>query len=176
MNELDVLKQIITESENMVFFGGAGVSTESNIPDFRSETGLYNAQNKYGYRPETILSHSFFQQYPQQFFDYHLNEMIYEQAQPNDAHRALAALEQQGKLQAVITQNIDGLHQRAGSKNVLELHGSVLRNYCTSCGAKYTLEFMVANRGAIPHCSQCGGIVRPDIVLYEENLDSRLLE
>ena len=176
MNELEQLRQIIGESTNIVFFGGAGVSTESNIPDFRSESGLFNAQSKYGFRPETMLSHSFFINHPQQFFEYHLNEMIFPDAQPNSAHIALAKLEQQRKLRAVITQNIDGLHQLAGSRKVLELHGSVLRNYCLNCGAKYGIDFMLKHRQDIPHCLDCGGIVRPDVVLYEEGLDSRVVD
>ncbi|MDO4582357.1 MAG: NAD-dependent protein deacylase [Bacillota bacterium] len=169
------LSSLIAGSDNIVFFGGAGVSTESNIPDFRSEQGLYNATSKYGYAPETMLSHSFFLDHPKEFFEYHLNEMIFEHAKPNDAHIALARLEQLGKLKAVITQNIDGLHQAAGSKNVLELHGSVLRNYCLNCGARYALDFMLEHRRQIPHCPDCGGVVRPDVVLYEEGLDDRVL-
>ena len=170
------LKEIIAASDRIVFFGGAGVSTESDIPDFRGEKGLYKAQNKYGYAPETMISHSFFLSHPQEFYHYYLNEMIYEHAQPNAAHRALARLERQGKLQAVITQNIDGLHQLAGSRNVLELHGSVQRNYCMNCGAKYGLDFMLQHRqGPLPYCLDCGGLVRPDVVLYEEGLDGHVL-
>ena len=171
MNELEQLKQIIAESDNIVFFGGAGVSTESNIPDFRSESGLYNAVNKYGYPPETMLSHSFFEDHPDEFYRYYFGELIYREARPNKAHLALARLEQQGKLKAVITQNIDGLHQAAGSRNVLELHGSVQRNYCLNCHLKYGLDFMLETAPGIPHCRDCGGIVRPDVVLYEECLD-----
>ncbi len=172
---LDELRSLVRGSQNIVFFGGAGVSTESNIPDFRSEQGLYHAQQHYGYPPEVMLSHSFFMQRPGDFFAYYLNELLYPAAQPNDAHRALAALEQRGSLRAVITQNIDGLHQLAGSKNVLELHGSVLRNYCMNCGARYGLDFMLEHRGGVPHCLDCGGIVRPDVVLYEEALDPAVL-
>lgn len=172
---LDQLRGLIAASDNIVFFGGAGVSTESNIPDFRSENGLYNAISNYGYPPETMLSHSFFLNHTEEFYRYHLNEMIFPDAKPNAAHYALAALEQQGKLKAVITQNIDGLHQLAGSKNVLELHGSILRNYCLNCGAKYGVDFMLERRNEVPHCLDCGGLVRPDVVLYEEGLDTAVM-
>ena len=168
------LKEIIDNSENIVFFGGAGVSTESNIPDFRSESGLYNAQRKYGRSPEEMLSHSFFTGQTDTFFDYYKNNLIYRSAEPNKAHRALAKLEKDGKLKAVITQNIDGLHQKAGSHNVFELHGSVLRNYCMDCGEYYDLDYIMDNsncEGNIPHCKKCSGIVKPDVVLYEEALD-----
>ena len=168
------LREIIDNSDNIVFFGGAGVSTESNIPDFRSESGLYNAQQKYGRSPEEMLSHSFFVRYTDTFFDYYKNNLIYTDAQPNKAHRALARLEETGKLKAVITQNIDGLHQKAGSRNVFELHGSVLRNYCMDCGEFYDLDYIMdeANcEGGIPKCKKCGGTVKPDVVLYEEALD-----
>lgn len=168
------LKEIIDNSENIVFFGGAGVSTESNIPDFRSESGLYNAQRKYGRSPEEMLSHSFFTGQTDTFFDYYKNNLIYRSAEPNKAHRALAKLEAEGKLKAVITQNIDGLHQKAGSRNVFELHGSVLRNYCMDCGEYYDLDYIMDESncdGNIPHCKKCGGIVKPDVVLYEEALD-----
>ena len=168
------LKEIIDNSENIVFFGGAGVSTESNIPDFRSESGLYNAQRKYGRSPEEMLSHSFFMSHTDTFFDYYKNNLIYRGAEPNKAHRALAKLEKDGKLKAVITQNIDGLHQKAGSRNVFELHGSVLRNYCMDCGEYYDLDYIMDNsncEGNIPHCKKCSGIVKPDVVLYEEVLD-----
>ncbi|MCR4962863.1 MAG: NAD-dependent protein deacylase [Firmicutes bacterium] len=170
------LQEMIAASQRIVFFGGAGVSTESGIPDFRGEKGLYKAKTVYGHSPEAMVSHSFFVNHPQEFYRYYLNEMIYEQAQPNAAHRALARLEKQGKLQAVITQNIDGLHQLAGSRNVLELHGSVHRNYCLNCGAKYGLDFMLQHRqGSLPCCLDCGGLVRPDVVLYEEGLDGHVL-
>ena len=168
------LRDIIANSDNIVFFGGAGVSTESNIPDFRSESGLYNAQQKYGRSPEEMLSHSFFMRYTDTFFDYYKNNLIYRSAEPNKAHRALAKLEEQGKLKAVITQNIDGLHQKAGSRNVFELHGSVLRNYCMDCGEFYDLEYIMEEAncdGGIPKCKKCGGTVKPDVVLYEEALD-----
>lgn len=165
------LKTWVDESDNIVFFGGAGVSTESGIPDFRSSDGLFN--QKYDYPPEVIVSHSFFQQQPEVFFQFLRERMIFPDAQPNAAHRALARLEQQGKLRAVITQNIDGLHQLAGSKNVLELHGSMLRHYCLKCNERYGLDFVMSTEG-IPRCA-CGGIVRPDVVLYEEGLDQQLM-
>lgn len=160
-------KQWINESNNIVFFGGAGVSTESGIPDFRSVDGLYN--QKYDYPPETILSHSFFMSNTEQFYDFYRDKMLYEGAKPNITHIKLAELEKQGKLKAVITQNIDGLHQEAGSKNVLELHGSVLRNFCMKCGKFYSAEHIKESE-KIPSCS-CGGIIKPDVVLYEEGLD-----
>ena len=168
------LKEIIDESQNIVFFGGAGVSTESNIPDFRSEQGLYHAKQVYGYAPEEILSHTFFVQHTETFFDYYKHNLIYPDAQPNKAHLALAYLEQQGKLKAIVTQNIDGLHQKAGSRKVHELHGSILRNNCMDCGAAYDLDDTLDPahcRGSIPICPQCGGIIKPDVVLYEEALD-----
>ena len=168
------LKEIIDNSNNIVFFGGAGVSTESNIPDFRSESGLYNAQQKYGRSPEEMLSHTFFVRHMETFYDYYENNLIYTEAEPNRAHKALAALEASGKLKAVITQNIDGLHQKAGSKNVFELHGSVLRNYCTKCGQFHDLDYIMDEshcEKGIPKCSKCGGVVKPDVVLYEEALD-----
>ena len=168
------LREIIDNSDNIVFFGGAGVSTESNIPDFRSESGLYNAQQKYGRSPEEMLSHSFFMRHTDTFFDYYKNNLIYRSAEPNKAHRALAKLEAEGKLRAVITQNIDGLHQKAGSRSVFELHGSVLRNYCMDCGEFYDLDYIMDEAncdGGIPKCKKCGGTVKPDVVLYEEALD-----
>lgn len=168
------LKNIIQESNQIVFFGGAGVSTESNIPDFRSETGLYNAIKTYKHSPEEILSATFFKNNTEIFYDYYKKNMIYKNALPNNAHKALAELEKQGKLKAIITQNIDGLHQMAGSKNVLELHGSVHRNYCMRCGELYDLEYMIASKD-IPKCKACGGIVKPDVILYEEALDEEVL-
>lgn len=165
--ELQQLKEWIEESDNLVFFGGAGVSTESGIPDFRSEDGLYHQQ--YQYPPETIISHSFYQRDPEEFYRFYKDRMIFRDAKPNAAHLALAKLEQQGKLKAVITQNIDGLHQAAGSREVLELHGSIYRNYCTRCGRFYGLEAVMYADG-VPRC-ECGGIVKPDVVLYEEGLD-----
>lgn len=172
------LEQIIQQSTNMVFFGGAGVSTESNIPDFRSEHGLYNAKQKYGMSPERIISHSFFIDDPETFYDYYKNNMIYREAGPNKAHMALALLEKQKKLKAVVTQNIDGLHQMAGSKNVFELHGSVLRNNCMDCGEFYDLEYIMDPencKGSIPKCRKCGGTVKPDVVLYEEGLSEKVI-
>ena len=172
------LKEIIDSSNNIVFFGGAGVSTESNIPDFRSESGLYHAQQKYGRSPEEMLSHTFFMRHMETFYDYYKNNLIYTAAEPNRAHKALAYLEKQGKLKAVITQNIDGLHQKAGSENVFELHGSVLRNYCMKCGQFHDLDYIMdeANcENGIPKCSKCGGVVKPDVVLYEEALDDNCM-
>ena len=165
------LKEWIDGSDNIVFFGGAGVSTESGIPDFRSVDGLYN--QKYKYPPETIISHSFYVKKPEEFYKFYKDRMIFTDAKPNGAHKALAKLEQEGKLKAVITQNIDGLHQLAGSREVLELHGSIHRNYCTRCGQFYDLDY-VKNSQGIPHCS-CGGMIKPDVVLYEEGLDQKVL-
>ena len=166
------LKEWIGGSDNIVFFGGAGVSTESGIPDFRSVDGLYNQQ--YKYPPETIISHSFYMRYPEEFYRFYKDRMLFAGALPNGAHKALARLEERGKLKAVITQNIDGLHQMAGSREVLELHGSVHRNYCTRCGQFYDLDYVVKSDG-VPHCS-CGGVIKPDVVLYEEGLDDRTLK
>ena len=165
------LRDWTSQSENIVFFGGAGVSTESGIPDFRSVDGLYNQE--YDYPPETILSHSFYERNPEEFFRFYRNKMLYLDARPNAAHRKLAEWEAAGKLKAVVTQNIDGLHQKAGSKNVLELHGSVLRNYCVRCGAFHGVEAVV-NSAGVPRC-QCGGTVKPDVVLYEEGLDEDVM-
>ena len=172
MQELEQLKQWIRESDNIVFFGGAGVSTESGIPDFRSVDGLYNQQ--YAYPPETILSHTFYMRRPEEFYRFYRNKMLFPDAEPNRAHKALAKLEQEGRLRAVITQNIDGLHQKAGSREVLELHGSVLRNYCTKCGKFYGLEAVLESEG-VPRCT-CGGVIKPDVVLYEEGLDQHTLQ
>ena len=171
MDAKEQLRQWIEESDNVVFFGGAGVSTESKIPDFRSVDGLYNQQ--YAYPPETILSHTFFVRKTEEFYRFYKNKMLFPDAQPNAAHLALAKLEKAGKVRAVITQNIDGLHQAAGSKEVLELHGSVLRNYCTKCGKFYGMKHIMEADG-VPRCS-CGGLVKPDVVLYEEGLDSGIL-
>ena len=171
MDKREQLKKWIEESDNIVFFGGAGVSTESGVPDFRSQDGLYKM--KYRYAPETIVSHSFFMQKTEEFYDFYRDKMIYPEAKPNRAHLALAELEKKGKLKAVITQNIDGLHQKAGSKEVLELHGSVLRNNCTKCGKFYPVEKIVEAEG-VPHC-ECGGIIKPDVVLYEEMLNDEVL-
>lgn len=169
------LKKIIDESNNIVFLGGAGVSTESNIPDFRSEDGLYNAVNKYGYPPEKLISHSFFKNNTELFYDYYKNNLIYKDALPNKAHKALALLEQRGKLKAIITQNIDNLHQIAGNKNVLELHGSVYRNYCQNCGEFYDLNYIINCKDKVPKCEKCGGVIKPDVVLYEECLNEETL-
>lgn len=165
------LKEWIGSSSNIVFFGGAGVSTESGIPDFRSEDGLY--RQKYDYPPETIISHSFYKRYPEEFYRFYKERMIFPEAKPNKAHLALARLEEQGKLKAVITQNIDGLHQAAGSKEVLELHGSIHRNFCTRCGEFYGLDTVMQADG-VPKCS-CGGTIKPDVVLYEEGLDTETI-
>ena len=172
MTERETLKQWLSESGNIVYFGGAGVSTESRIPDFRSTDGLYNQQ--YAYPPETILSHTFYMRRPEEFYRFYRNKMLFPDAEPNRAHKALAKLEQEGRLQAVITQNIDGLHQKAGSREVLELHGSVLRNYCTKCGKFYGLEAVLESEG-VPRCT-CGGVIKPDVVLYEEGLDQHTLQ
>lgn len=176
LDKIEELKKIIDGSSNIIFFGGAGVSTESNIPDFRSETGLYKTKNNYSYPPEVMLSHSFFKNHPEDFFDFYRAKMIFKDAKPNKAHYALAELEKRGKLQAIITQNIDGLHQAAGSKNVLELHGSVHRNYCLNCGKHFDLEYILNTKTTIPKCDECGGIVRPDVVLYEEGLDNDVIQ
>lgn len=165
------LREMIAGSDNIVFFGGAGVSTESGIPDFRSVDGLYN--QKWKYPPETILSHSFFESNPEEYYRFHREKLVVEGVKPNQAHLRLAQLEQEGKLKAVITQNIDGLHQAAGSKNVLELHGSILRAYCSRCRRPYPAEKMNKGEG-VPRCS-CGGVIRPDIVLYEEPLDDDIV-
>lgn len=168
MTAAEQLQKIIDEHDNIVFFGGAGVSTESGIPDFRSVDGLYN--QKYDYPPETILSHTFFMRRPSEFYRFYRDKMLVLDAEPNAAHKKLAELEQAGKLRAVVTQNIDGLHQKAGSREVYELHGSVLRNYCTKCGKFYDAEYMLHSEG-VPVC-ECGGTVKPDVVLYEEGLDT----
>lgn len=166
------LRRLVEASEAIVFFGGAGVSCESGIPDFRSTDGLYNQQ--YDYPPEQILSHTFFMRWPEEFFRFYRDKMLAPSAKPNKAHRALAKLEEQGKLTAVITQNIDGLHQMAGSKKVLELHGSVHRNYCMRCHKFHSMEEILHSEG-VPRCS-CGGIIKPDVVLYEEGLDQQVLQ
>ena len=172
MDAIERFREMLDASRKVVFFGGAGVSTESGIPDFRSVDGLYS--QKYDLPPETIISHRYFISHPEEFFRFYKEKMIFPDAEPNACHRKLAELEKQGKLTAVVTQNIDGLHQRAGSKNVLELHGSVHRNYCMSCGKKYPLDHVLSSDG-VPRC-ECGGIVRPDVVLYEEGLDSNVIE
>lgn len=172
------VREIIDRSRKVVFFGGAGVSTESNIPDFRSESGLYKAMNEYGYPPEHMLSRTFFDDHTEMFFDYYKKNLIYREAEPNKAHMALAALEEEGNLTAVVTQNIDGLHQKAGSRSVYELHGSVMRNYCMDCGAAYDLDYVMDEGNCehgIPKCRKCGGTVKPDVVLYEEPLDNDVM-
>lgn len=171
MEGIEQLKEWIEGSDNIVFFGGAGVSTESGIPDFRSTDGLYHQQ--YAYPPETILSHTFFMREPEEFYRFYKEKMLPLDAKPNAAHRALARLEEMGKLKAVVTQNIDGLHQAAGSREVLELHGSVHRNHCMRCGKFYDAAFMRAAKG-VPVCA-CGGRIKPDVVLYEEGLDQEVL-
>ncbi|WP_368489448.1 NAD-dependent protein deacylase [Clostridium sp. BJN0013] len=169
------LKSVVDSSQNVVFLGGAGVSTESNIPDFRSEAGIYKTKNNYSYPPEIMLSHTFFMYHTEDFFDFYRKKMIYKDAKPNDTHYALAELEKRGKLKAVITQNIDGLHQMAGSHNVLELHGSIHRNHCTRCNKFFDLDYVLQSADLIPKCDKCNGIVKPDVVLYEENLDMDVL-
>lgn len=169
------LKELIDSHNNIVFFGGAGVSTESNIPDFRSASGLFNKKLNKNFTPEQLVSNTFFMRYTEEFFKFYKDKLIYEDAKPNNAHIALAKLEDMGKLNAIITQNIDGLHQTAGSRNVLELHGSIHRNYCTKCGKSYTLEEMLNLGGTIPYCDICGNIVKPDVVLYEEPLDNYIV-
>jgi NAD-dependent deacetylase len=182
---IEQLAAWITESGNIVFFGGAGVSTESGIPDFRSESGLYNAKTKYGRSPEGLISHSFFMGSPETFYEYYKDNLIYPDAKPNKAHLALAALERAGRLRSVVTQNIDGLHSLAGNKTVRELHGSVLRNICMRCGASYGLDYILdsgncvdkkGRASAIPWCRACGGMVKPDVVLYEESLDTGVMD
>lgn len=171
--QLETLRTWINESDNIVFFGGAGVSTESGIPDFRSVDGLYHQQ--YDYPPETILSHTFFKRNTEEFYRFYRAKMLVLDAEPNAAHKKLAEWEQQGKLKAVVTQNIDGLHQAAGSRVVYELHGSVHRNYCQKCGAFYDAGYMLESEG-IPECEKCGGLIKPDVVLYEEGLDQATMQ
>ena len=173
MTNVDKFVDMVQHSDNIVFFGGAGVSTESGIPDFRSVDGLYN--QKYKYPPETILSHSFYVSQPEDFYRFYRDKMLCLDAQPNAAHRKLAELEQAGKLKAIVTQNIDGLHQKAGSKNVLELHGSVHRNFCQRCHKFFDAEYMLHSEG-VPKCDACGGPIKPDVVLYEEGLDNDVIE
>ncbi len=173
--ELSRLAEMISAGNNIVFFGGAGVSTESNIPDFRSETGIYRTESGNSYPPEEMLSHSFFMTHTQEFFSFYKSKMIFRDARPNPAHYALAELERKGRLKAVITQNIDGLHQLAGSKEVVELHGSVHRNYCIKCYKKFDLDYVFNSSSTVPVCDKCSGIVRPDVVLYEENLDNDII-
>lgn len=169
------LVEILKDSSNIVFFGGAGVSTASGIPDFRSSNGLWNQKLNKQFTPEELVSHTMYMRYPEEFFEFYKDKLIYPEAKPNAAHIALAKLEEMGKLKAVVTQNIDGLHQMAGSKTVYELHGSVLRNYCESCHEFYDEKFVLASEG-IPTCEKCGGRVKPDVVLYEEGLDSDIID
>lgn len=171
---IDKLSKILKESNNIVFFGGAGVSTESNIPDFRSSNGLFNEKLNITFTPEQLVSHTFYIKYPEEFFKFYKAKLIYPDAKPNGAHLALAKLEEMGKLKAIVTQNIDGLHQMAGSKNVFELHGSIHRNYCTKCHAFYDANFILKADG-VPTCTKCGGSVKPDVVLYEEGLDDKVI-
>ena len=172
MSEIETLQKWIDESSRIVFFGGAGVSTESGVPDFRSVDGLYN--QKYDYPPEEILSHTFYRRKPEEFYRFYRDKMIYTDVLPNKAHLKLAELEEKGKLTAVVTQNIDGLHQAAGSKKVYELHGSVLRNYCENCGKFFDINYIIESDG-VPKCDKCNGPVKPDVVLYEEGLDSNTM-
>ena len=172
MSEIETLQKWIDESNRIVFFGGAGVSTESGVPDFRSVDGLYN--QKYDYPPEEILSHTFYRRKPEEFYRFYRDKMLYTDALPNKAHLKLAELEEKGKLTAVVTQNIDGLHQAAGSKKVYELHGSVLRNYCENCGKFFDINYIIESDG-VPKCDKCNGPIKPDVVLYEEGLDSNTM-
>ena len=170
MTDIEKLAEILSHSSSAVFFGGAGMSTESGIPDFRSASGIYNQQLNKTFSPEEMASHNFFVRHPEDFFAFYRERFVYLDAKPNAGHIALAELERRGNLSAVITQNIDGLHQLAGSKNVYELHGSIRRSYCVKCGERYGVEFIMKNI-PVPHCEKCGGIVKPDVVLYGENLD-----
>ncbi len=172
MSKIEKLQQIIDSHNKIVFFGGAGVSTESGIPDFRSQDGLYHL--KYKYPPETIVSHTFFRDRTEEFYEFYKDKMLALSAQPNAAHRKLAEMEQKGRLTAIVTQNIDGLHQKAGSKTVYELHGSVHRNYCTKCGKFFDASYIKAASG-VPKCDDCGGLIKPDVVLYEEGLDQDVI-
>ena len=175
VDNIEKLKELIDSHNNIVFFGGAGVSTESNIPDFRSASGLFNDKLNKNFTPEQLVSHTFFMRYPEDFFKFYKDKLIYKDAKPNKAHLSLVKLENMGKLNAIITQNIDGLHQMAGSQNVLELHGSVHRNHCTKCGKFFDLQQMLDLEGIVPYCDVCGSIVKPDVVLYEEPLDNKVV-
>lgn len=174
-DKIKQLREIIDSSNNIVFFGGAGVSTESGIPDFRSANGIYNQKLNREVSPEEMISHTFYVRHPEDFFSFYKDKLVYPEAEPNDCHKALAELEKQGKVKAVVTQNIDGLHQKAGSKVVYELHGSTLRNYCENCHAFYDEKYVLAAEG-VPTCEKCGGRVKPDVVLYEEGLDDAVVE
>ncbi|WP_373899517.1 NAD-dependent protein deacylase [Haloimpatiens sp. FM7315] len=173
-NKIEKLKEIVKESCNLVFFGGAGCSCESGIPDFRSSNGIFNQKLNITFSPEQLVSHSFYMRYPEEFFNFYKEKLIYPEAKPNSGHIALAKLEEMGKLKAIITQNIDGLHQKAGSKNVFELHGSVNRNYCVKCHEFYDVKFILESVG-VPTCTKCGGTVKPDVVLYEEALNETVI-
>ncbi len=173
MRKIGILQKIIDDSDNIVFFGGAGVSTESGIPDFRSESGIFKSLEKYGDTPENLVSHTYYMDHTEEFFEYYKDNLVFKDAEPNPAHMKLAELEKARKLKAVITQNIDGLHQKAGSKEVLELHGSIHRNYCQICQKEYGLDYILES-DSIPRC-ECGGIVKPDVVLYEEPLNNAIL-
>lgn len=173
--EITRLTEILRDSHRLVFFGGAGVSTESGIPDFRSADGLYSEKYKATFSPEELVSHTFYERYPEEFFSFYREKLINREAKPNGAHIALAKLEEMGRLSAVVTQNIDGLHQMAGSKRVYELHGSTLRNYCEDCGESYSVDYIMDHQ-PIPCCGKCGGRVKPDVVLYEEPLDGDVIE
>ncbi len=172
---MEKLLDLIRSSERIVFFGGAGTSTESGIPDFRSENGLYHAKTVYGYPPEQLISRSFFDRHQPLFYKYYRENLIWPDAEPNALHRALATLEDRGKLAGIVTQNIDGLHQKAGSRVVHEIHGSIRRNYCVGCGKRFDLEAFLALEGEVPTCPTCGNVVRPDVVLYEDGLDHDVL-
>lgn len=173
--KVEKFKNILNESNNIVFFGGAGVSTASNIPDFRSSNGLYSKKLNKHFTPEQAVSHTFFERYTEEFYNFYRENLVYLDAEPNACHKALVQLEEMGKLKAIVTQNIDGLHQKAGSKEVYELHGSVLRNYCTNCTCHYDVNYIMNQKG-IPKCERCGGIVKPDVVLYEEGLDDTVIK
>ena len=175
-DKLQKLVEILRESEKIVFFGGAGVSTESGIPDFRSANGLWNEKLQVELSPEQLVSHTYFERFPKEFFDFYREKLVYPDAEPNGCHKALARLEEMGKLLAVVTQNIDGLHQAAGSKTVYELHGSVLRNYCMDCHSFYDADYVMKTAPEPPKCEACGGIVKPDVVLYEEALDGETMQ
>lgn len=175
MNEkIKRLSKIVRDSKHIVFFGGAGISTSSGIPDFRSSDGLYSKKLNRNFTPEQAVSHTFFLRYPEEFYDFYKKNLVYPEVKPNDCHIALARLEEMGKLEAIVTQNIDGLHQAAGSKRVYELHGSVLRNYCMKCQTFYDAEYVVTAKG-VPRCDKCHGVVKPDVVLYEEALDDKVV-
>lgn len=174
--KVEKLKELINESNNIVFFGGAGTSTESGIPDFRSANGLFNEKLNKKFTPEEIVSHGFYMDNPKEFFSYYKEKLVYKDVEPNNAHIALTKLEKEGKLKAIVTQNIDGLHQLSGSKNVFELHGSIHRNFCEGCGKFYDLNQMLSLSESIPYCKECGAIVKPDVVLYQEALDDDVVK